>query len=188
SEPASLPTTIGLLENFVPIRSSGNLVDCAVAATEFSAVSPNFITYSIDNPIPVEPAIGMAVMKNGRMTQSTTGMITCIGITISVGYRPFPAGAEMRDQIAISGVGGPFSLPGDSGALVVTLATHQPVALLFSGGMDNSLSYANRMANVMSALNIARIVGSAEAIAQISGTNAPIASATNVSASATVEH
>jgi hypothetical protein len=159
AEPAPAPDQlIGVLENFVPIQAAGNLVDAAVAWTSFRRVSAQHVTYSL-NPQPVQPAIGMSVMKNGRTTQSTIGMLTDVGVNISVGYDPFPAGAEMRDQLAFRGVNGPFSKPGDSGSLIVTAGSKQPVALLFAGSSDNSVTFGNPIAAVMNALGINRFLG-----------------------------
>jgi len=158
AEPAPAPDqVIGVLENFIPIQATGNLVDCAVAFTTFASVSPNHVTYTL-NPTSTGATIGLTVMKNGRTTQSTAGIVTDLGVNISVPYDPFPAGAEMRDQIGIRGVAGPFSKPGDSGSLIVTLNTKQPVALLFAGSNDNSITFGNPIAAVISALGINRFV------------------------------
>src|SRR5262249_28168666 len=97
--------------------------------------------------------------KNGRTTQSTIGIVTDMGINISVPYDDFPTGAEMRDQIAIRGVTGPFSKPGDSGSIIVTNGTKQPVALLFSGSIDNSVTFGNPIQAVIELLGIDRFVG-----------------------------
>jgi hypothetical protein len=152
---------IGTLENFIPIQASGNLVDAAVALTSFDLVSSKHVTYQL-NPVPLVPTIGMTVAKDGRTTQSTVGMITDLHANISVRYDPFPSGAEMRDQIGIRGVRGPFSMPGDSGSLIVTAATKQPVALLFAGSGNNSITFANPIQAVQAALGIDRFVAAPE--------------------------
>jgi hypothetical protein len=162
AEPVEAPDqTIGTLENFIPIAATGNLVDAAVALSSFAMVSPKHVTYQL-TPTPVEPAIGMTVVKDGRTTQSTVGMITDLHANISVGYDPFPAGAEMREQVGIRGVQDPFSMPGDSGSLIVTAGTKQPVALLFAGANDNSVTFANPIQAVMAALGISRFVAHPE--------------------------
>jgi hypothetical protein len=85
----------------------------------------------------------MTVKKNGRTTQATVGRITDINVNISVGGYPCGA-AQFRNQIGIPGIGGnPFSRGGDSGSLIVTANSNQPVALLFAGRTDNSLTFAN---------------------------------------------
>ncbi|HZU36746.1 MAG TPA: hypothetical protein VFA18_12585 [Gemmataceae bacterium] len=89
-------------------------------------------------------------------------MITELHVNFSVPYEPFPAGAEVRDQIGIRGMQGPFSMPGDSGSLIVTAATKQPVGLLFAGSSDNSITFANPIAAVKAALGIDRIVAQPE--------------------------
>jgi hypothetical protein len=160
AEPVPAPDqVIGQLENFVEIKAMGNLVDAAVAWTSKSLVSPSHVTYTL-NPTLIAPTLGMSVMKNGRTTQSTLGMVTDLGVNIYVGYKPFPAGAEMRNQVAIRGVSGPFSMPGDSGSLIVTAATRQPVALLFAGSADNTMTFANPIDAVAAALHIASFVDS----------------------------
>jgi hypothetical protein len=158
AEPSPAPDqVIGVLENFIPIQATGNLVDCAVTHTSFANVSPQHVTYTLSPP-PTGAALGMTVLKNGRTTQSTVGVVTDLGVNISVPYDPFPAGAEMRDQIGIRGVNGPFSKPGDSGSLIVTFNSKQPVALLFAGSNDNSMTFGNAIAAVISALGINRFV------------------------------
>jgi len=162
AEPVPAPDqTIGTLEQFIPIQATGNLVDAAVALTSYALVSPKHVTYQL-NPSVFVPTIGLTVAKDGRTTQSTVGMISDLHVNISVGYDPFPAGAEMRDQVGIRGIQGPFSMPGDSGSLIVTAATKQPVALLFAGSNDNSITFANPIQAVMTALGIDRFVAQAE--------------------------
>src|SRR5207245_1674866 len=94
--------------------------------------------------------------KNGRTTQATTGTVTDISVNISVGYSG--GVAQFRNQIGIRGIGGPFSQGGDSGSLIVTANTNQPVALLFAGRTDNSITFANPIAAVVQALGIRRFV------------------------------
>jgi hypothetical protein len=162
AEPVPAPDqVIGTLENFIPIQAAGNLVDAAVALTSFAMVSPRHVSYQV-NPQPLEATIGMTVIKDGRTTQSTIGMITDLHVNIAVPYDPFPAGAEMREQVAIRGVNGPFSMPGDSGSLIVTAASKQPVALLFAGSTDNSMTFANPIQAVSTALGIDSFVADPE--------------------------
>lgn len=160
TSPAS-DLVIGTLENFIQIQETGNLVDAAVALTSFDMVSPKHVTYQV-NTQPLVPTIGMTVIKDGRTTQSTVGMITDLHVNINVGYDPFPAGAEMREQIGIRGIRAPFSMPGDSGSLIVTADSKQPVALLFAGSSDNGVTFANPIQAVMSALGIERFVSAPE--------------------------
>ena len=148
---------IALLEKFVPIQATNNLVDGAVAWTNFARVSPRHVTYTL-NPTPVAAATGLTVMKNGRTTQSTLGVVTALGVTIRVPYKPFPTGAVFRNQVDIRGVAGPFSKGGDSGSLIVTAGTKQPVALLFAGSSDNLVTFANPIQAVIAQLGIKEFV------------------------------
>jgi len=147
---------IAILENFVRINFLGpNLVDAAVAWTSFSSVDPRHVTYRV-NPTPVAPRLGMTVKKNGRTTQATLGMISDINVTIRVS---FSGGvAEFRNQIGIRGTGMVFSRGGDSGSLIVTANTNQPVGLLFAGRTDNTITFANPIGAVMAGLGIRRFV------------------------------
>lgn len=145
-----------MLENFVRINfPDPNLVDAAVAWTSFSFVDPRHVTYTL-NPLPVTARLGMTVKKNGRTTQPTIGTVTDVSVNISVGY----AGgvAQFRNQVGIRGIGGVFSRGGDSGSLIVTANSSQPVALLFAGRSDNSITFANPIAAVIRALGIRRFV------------------------------
>jgi len=53
-------------------------------------------------------------------------------------------------------------MPGDSGSLIVTAGTKQPVALLFAGSNDNSITFGNHIQAVMAALGIDRFVAQPE--------------------------
>lgn len=147
---------IGALENFIPLQFPGpNRVDAAVTWTSFANVDPRHVTYQL-NPAPVAPVLGMTVMKNGRTTQATIGTVTDLRVRISVGY---PGGvADFRDQIGIRGIGGVFSRGGDSGSLIVTANSKQPVGLLFAGRRDNSVTFANPIGAVVTSLGIRRFI------------------------------
>lgn len=148
---------IGVLERFVPIQFPGpNLVDCAAAWTAFRLVRSQHVTYRM-SATPVAPSLSLSVMKNGRTTQATQGVITGVAVNgVRVGY---DAGvAVFNNQVIIRGIGaGPFSQGGDSGSVIVTARTRQPVALLFAGSATHTI--ANTMGDVVSALGISRFIG-----------------------------
>ncbi len=156
-----LEDRIALLEHFVRLQPSPsvNLVDAAVGWTNFQLVKPKHVTYTL-NPTPVSPRLGMTVMKNGRTTGATLGSITAVNVNnIQVPY-PGIGQASFRNQIEIRAVGGGFfSRPGDSGSLIVTASSKQPVALLFAGSSDGK-TFANNIEDVMSELNILRFIAS----------------------------
>jgi hypothetical protein len=144
---------IGALEAFVPLQFGGaaaNLVDAAVAWTNTKLASPRHHCYRI-NTRPMNPALGMSVRKCGRTTQGTLGVITGINVAVRVGYGGGRV-ALFRNQVQIRGVGTDFSQGGDSGSLVVSGGTRQPVALLFAGGGE--LTFANPIGAVITNLGI----------------------------------
>lgn len=85
----------------------------------------------------VSPEPDMRVMKMGRTTGFTRGRITATnvqGVEVNYGTQQFPRIAVFRGVTVIVGDGGnPFSLPGDSGSVILEEATGHPVALLFAG-------------------------------------------------------
>lgn len=147
---------IGVLERFVSIHFPGpNLVDAAAAWTAFRLVDPEHVTYTV-NPGPLAPLLGLTVVKNGRTTQATMGLITAISVdSVRVNYRPEVA--IFNNQIIVRGVGGaPFSLGGDSGALIVSADAKRPVGLLFAGSTTHTI--ANPIDAVISQLGIQRFL------------------------------
>ena len=79
----------------------------------------------------------MRVMKMGRTTGFTRGIITATniqGTQVNYGTPQFPRIAVFQDTIRIIGdENKPFSLPGDSGSVILEEATGHPIALLFAG-------------------------------------------------------
>jgi hypothetical protein len=148
---------IGVLERFVPVQFPGpNLVDCAAAWTAFRLVKPSHVTYRM-HATPAAPSLSLAVMKNGRTTQATQGMITGLAVN-GVRVRYSAGVAVFNNQIIIRGIGsGSFSQGGDSGSVIVTARTRQPVGLLFAGSPTHTI--ANTVSEVISALGISRFIG-----------------------------
>jgi len=123
-----------------------NLVDAAVARP----VSDGAITEAILGIGPVkgvaEAEPGMIVRKSGRTTGVTTGEVTAVGATVTVGLGGGTV-ARFSDQVVAS----PMGKPGDSGSLVLD-AANRAVALLFAGSDQATL--CNRIQNVLEALNV----------------------------------
>lgn len=84
--------------------------------------------------------LGDSVMKRGRTTLKTAGRVTAVSIQTTVDYQGIPCNFE--EQVDITGVPEttPFSLPGDSGSVIVSSKkktganTYIAKALLFAGG------------------------------------------------------
>lgn len=148
------PDVIATLERFVRIDpQSANLVDAAVAWTSFRHVRSSHLTY-VGDPTPVQAAPLMVVRKDGRTSESTTGFISAIHVNgVPINYRF--GSAIYNDQIIIRGLAHTvFSKEGDSGSLVVTATTQQPVGMICAGGASHSV--ANPIGTVMSQLGIKR--------------------------------
>jgi hypothetical protein len=101
----------------------------------------------------VAPAIGRTVAKSGSSTGLTCGTILAIDTAVNVEYQKgCNTGStyvcDFTNQIDIADQG--FSAQGDSGSLIVTQDTADPVGLLFAGTSTDSV--ANPVAVVMQQL------------------------------------
>ncbi|MCC6146178.1 MAG: hypothetical protein IT308_01280 [Anaerolineaceae bacterium] len=74
------------------------------------------------------PSLGLSVRKSGRTTALTTGEITVVDSTVTIGY-PGNRTARFDNQFLTT----PMSEGGDSGSLLVSAAALQAVGLLFAG-------------------------------------------------------
>lgn len=106
------------------------------------------------NPGPgVPPTIGRNVAKSGSATGLTCASILAIHVSISVDYQK-ECNADTKytvtyqNQIDIPGLG--FSAEGDSGSLIVTQDTADPVGLLYGGSDVDTV--ANPVADVLAQL------------------------------------
>lgn len=109
---------IGFLSSTaLPVKGNSNTMDCAVALVyEDVGVAGRIV--QIGNPgNTAEPALGMKVMKRGRTTDTTYGVIICTDATVSVIY---PDGEHIfRDQFIVATEKSHFALSGDEGSLVL---------------------------------------------------------------------
>ena len=93
-----------------------------------------------------QPGLGMKVRKSGRSSALTTGEITVLDATITVGYGD--RSARFDGQI----VAGPMSQPGDSGSLLVAADSPKAVGLLFAG--SDQATIFNPIGAVLDALGV----------------------------------
>jgi hypothetical protein len=146
---------IGVLEDFVPLRFDGdNAVDAAVALTSFTLAAPTFQGGFRLGLTPVEGAVHLTVRKVGRTTDGTLGDI--VGLSADIRVRYGTRFALFTDQLQIRGRNEVFSRGGDSGALILSAGSFQPVGLLFAGG--NLDTFANPITAVIRALGISRFL------------------------------
>jgi hypothetical protein len=133
----------------------------------------------------IPPSLNLAVAKSGRTTGLTCSTISATSITVQVTYEKGCGGTTFTHTFSgqISVAGGSFSLGGDSGSLIVSQATADPVALLFAG--SNTDTVGNPVGDVLAAMadaqgNKPAFVGSAAPHAVIGCTLPSIQSASQV--------
>jgi hypothetical protein len=89
------------------------------------------------------PTIGMAVAKSGRTTGLTCSSIEAVAGSVAVDYENACGGttafqSHFNNQIMVTG--GNFIESGDSGSLLVTQASAEPVGLLYASGGTSSVA------------------------------------------------
>jgi hypothetical protein len=109
------------------------------------------------------PTLGLAVIKSGRTTGTTTGTIGSINTSVNVQYQ-IRCGQGKKyvisytNQVLINS--GSFSAGGDSGSLILSnnnTSCRQPVALLFAG--SSSTTIGNPIGEVASKLGVSFVGG-----------------------------
>jgi hypothetical protein len=143
-----------------------NSVDAAIASVIKGDVDGSGKILNIGNVAAgnaVAPTLNLAVQKMGATSCETSGVITAVNVTVEVSYPTVcnlgvSGTAIFTNQIEI---GSPsFSMPGDSGSLIVTTdSCPAAVGLLFAGSLDGTLTFANPMTTVLKSFG-ARMVGS----------------------------
>jgi hypothetical protein len=138
------------LSEAVPLRfrrDEMNEVDAALARVDAAAqVRPGALFPMPGRPVPYDPSRtvaprpGLAVAKVGRTSGATHGVVADVaveGVRVNYGSEELPVvSAPFRGILVVrcEDPRTPFSLPGDSGSLIVEAATGHPVGLLFAGG------------------------------------------------------
>jgi hypothetical protein len=153
--PCGPSQVVATLYDFEPISHTGvNLIDAAIAKvgkkTNYTCAMRSGYTPTSN---PAEAQIGMAVKKTGRTTYVTQGTVTGLNAAVSVSY--VSGGGYFEGQIVIEGAVGAFSLPGDSGALMVSDPVNDPVGLVFAGDpTDGNPTFANPIQPVLDRFNV----------------------------------
>jgi hypothetical protein len=159
-------TTVANLSQFYNLESgSVPKIDAAIAQVLSGEVSTSgaieYLGATTDSsgvPVPGAPhagsgvagAVSMAVAKSGRSTGLTCSTIFSTSTAATVQYQKgcgtgTKFSVNYANQIAVTG--GSFSAEGDSGALIVTQSTADPVALLYAG--SDSDTVANPVSDVL---------------------------------------
>ena len=149
--------SIAKLTDFEPIYFDGtpNTIDAAIAKPLPKArkVIPSIKEIGTLKGS-TRATVGMRVMKSGRTTQFTQGIISSIDTDVRVNYGTpaAPLMALFTNQIIIRGLKGKvFSLGGDSGSLIVN-ENEKGVGLLFAG--NNTITIANHIKPVLDRFKI----------------------------------
>jgi hypothetical protein len=145
---------IATLARFVPLQTDKpNRVDCALATIlDAAAVAPAILPKigRLKSAEPIEAAEGMQVEKTGRATGYTVGTVFDVSATVPI---EFELGRlTFEDQILIRSEGGAFSDGGDSGSLIVEIASRRATGLLVGGSPQFAI--ANDIREVLQSLNV----------------------------------
>ena len=169
---ASNAQIVANLSEAVPL-GTGN-VDAAIAQVNGSVDSSGAILdigIPASTPAPIDSsAIGRNVAKSGRTTGLRCASIGSISTNVKVQYqRGCNSGQKFfviyTNQVVVSGSS--FSAGGDSGSLIVTADTAEPIALLYAG--SSSATIGNRTSDVGNALGISFVGGGTHAVTCPSG-------------------
>jgi hypothetical protein len=169
-----------------PLKTSN--VDAALAAVLPGAVDPSGTIIDINSvadtnappaSTPLPATVGLGVAKSGAGSGLTCGSVNSINTDVQVSYSTQCSGGTsfnvtFKNQVMVGGSS--FSKSGDSGSLIISTNTAQPVALLYAG--SNTGTVGNPIMDVMGALGLSSIVGGAT-----HGVDCPV---TNTSATTTV--
>jgi len=116
-------------------RVDGAVAKATVDYEEGVMVEPGKVV-KLEKPDPKpDRKLGAARAKRGRTTLFTIGTVYAVDVTVPVSGYAGNTTAYFENQVAIIGDGDkPFSLGGDSGALIYDSNTMKPTELLFAGG------------------------------------------------------
>ena len=155
-------------------------VDAALAQVVTGAVSStgNILDVGVPSNTEATPSVGMGVAKSGRTTGLTCATVGSVSTNVRVQYqRSCGQGKKFTisyiNQVLVNGSA--FSGAGDSGSLVVTQATAQPVGLLFAGSSTTTI--ANPISDITSAFGVTFVGGADHPVACPTATAATTASA-----------
>lgn len=111
----------------------------------------------------VEPLSMMNVKKFGRTTARTTGVVEAkVTTPMAVTYssRHFKGTVWFKDVWTVSGLDGPFALPGDSGSLVVTEDGSKAVGLVFAASRNGEYAWIIPMPCIVGTFGGLKLVSS----------------------------
>ena len=146
---------IGALKRQVASKGIRSTVG-AIASIDDTAWDSRPITPNPPMIALAEPQVGLEVICLGRTSGATQGRIKTIHLSIVIGDadgKPQP----YTGLFEVEGVNGPFSLPGDSGAPIVTADGKKLIGMLYAG--SERYSYGVPIQPIMTALSVTPILG-----------------------------
>lgn len=141
ARPSESAMPLATLTDFEPLKevAESNSFDAAIARVGQKAdVTTAFPLIAMD-PMPMDAVAFQSVRKYGAGTGETLGVITKVRVraTLELGASEY----LFDNVIQVAGAGGPFSMGGDSGALVVDALSSRPIGLVIGGdGASSFLS------------------------------------------------
>lgn len=130
---------VGFTAYMAPIQfgpTGTNLVDAAIATTLPSLASNEILGIGRPTPKLALPRPGMKVIKSGRTTGVTTGVIESVNTTLTVSYG-ICGRARFVQQVVVASED--FSDSGDSGSIILDNDSLRPVGLLFAGSSNTTV-------------------------------------------------
>lgn len=145
-----LGSQIRLVPVRIPLADQINRIDAAVGVPEENMVVSEIPGIGVIDGVKLNAGIGDKVQKKGRTTDHTRGELIARNITANIQYGEGKI-AAFTGQYAITGSGGPFSQPGDSGSIVLDME-NRVIGLLFAG--SDEVTIVNPIGFVMDELNV----------------------------------
>lgn len=161
------PLVVAHLTQFSSLQPDTSNTDSAIAQVIPGMVDTSGTIFSLggtatgntaDNGAPhagsgIAPSNGMQVAKSGGTTGLTCSSIGAINVTTSISYqKKCDTGTTFtvtyNNQVSV--VGGTFSAFGDSGSLIVSQGSADPVALLYAGSDTDTVG--NPIGDVLAAM------------------------------------
>jgi hypothetical protein len=149
-------TPIGTVVRWAPISKISNTNDADAAFVSSPSVdAENYCGLCSTTSAPSDPAtlLGQSLMKCGRTTGLTCGLVTGVGCTVRVRYEQCGF-VEFIDQIRVESPN--FAISGDSGSVAYT-TSGSVVGLVFAGD-DDRTTFLNPMTAVLSELNVSLVL------------------------------
>jgi len=145
---------LGELVRFLPLDLGDgvNGWDAALVSVDKKDTTPEILLLGVPKGV-VKPKRGMTVVKHGRTTGKTQGVVEDVHADIWVDYQPWGY-AHFHNAVAIRGSGltPVFSDGGDSGSAILVESSRKACGLLFAG--SPALTFSNVLSPLLKALRV----------------------------------